>query len=65
MIMSGMTLKQFARAEFWAALDIYKQALATGKNIVPASARIHAALGRDGVPKRFKSFVTRARRQTK
>ena len=55
-----MTLKQFARAEFWRALKAYAEALRTGENLVWASVRIHAALGPDGVPKSYRRYVTHA-----
>lgn len=59
---TGLTLKQFARAEFWAALGAYRQALATNQDIIKASVRVHAALSGEGVPKRFKAFVNAAYR---
>ena len=65
--MSGMTLKQFARKDFWEALNTYKAALANAKDdsygFLVASLRIHAALGREGVPKAWKRYVTAAWRE--
>jgi len=63
--MAGMTVKQMNRAAFYAALDQYKQALATGtsEEIVRASLRIHAAKG--NVPKSLWPLVTQAFRETK
>lgn len=59
----GMTLKQMARAQFWKRLDEYREALRTGSNLAGASLNIHAALGRDGVPKSWRRYVTSAFRQ--
>lgn len=59
------TLKEFNREEFWNALDAYKEALKTGKNITGTSLRIHAAQGLDGVPRYFRKYVTKAWKETK
>lgn len=56
--LKGMTLKQAAKARFWDALEAYKEALRTKTGIVPASVRIHAALGQ--VPKSYRKYVTQA-----
>lgn len=58
---TGMTLKQMAAAEFWNALEAYRQALRTKTNIVGASLRVHQAKG--GVPKRFHPYVNRVFRE--
>jgi hypothetical protein len=52
--MTGMTLKQMARKEFFKALDAYKAALKSkdSRAIVITSVRIHRALD---VPKIYKS----------
>lgn len=55
---TGMTLKQFARSRFFAALDDYKCALRTGNGIIKASLAVHAASG--GVPKRWRVFINQA-----
>jgi hypothetical protein len=59
----GMTLKQFARQEFFSALEAYKIALTTGKDIVSASLRIYIA--KSGVPKRLHSLVNKTFNETK
>lgn len=41
--MNGMTLKQMAASQFYAALDAYRTALQTGKGIVAASVAVHSA----------------------
>lgn len=58
--MRGMTLKQWYKTQFYAALEEYKDALKSGpsKRLITASVRIHAAKGY--VPKRLWSLVTRA-----
>lgn len=57
----GKTLKQFARAEFFDALAEYKQALTTSvqdkRRFISASLRIHAVLGSEYVPKKWKRFL--------
>lgn len=55
--MSGMTLKQFARSEFYAALEQYKTALTTGNGLVAASLRVHIAKAR--VPRQTQRLVGR------
>lgn len=57
--MTGATLKQMARAQFWDALTAYKTALASKDSaaIVATSLRIHAARGADGVPKHWGKYV--------
>jgi len=61
----GMTLKQFARMEFHAALEAYKTALLSGDSaqIVATSLRIHQA--KAGVPKSWHPMVNRTFRDTK
>lgn len=56
----SMTLKQIARAQFLAALDAYKTAVASGdsKAFVAASVRLHAS--RVGVPKSWRRMIPRA-----
>lgn len=53
-----MTLKQFARVDFFNAIDAYRVALATKQNIVAASLRVHQA--KSGVPKSWHGAVTKA-----
>ena len=60
--MKSMTLKQMGRRRFWMDLEAYKEALRTGKDIVMTSLAVHIALGSDGVPKSYKSLVSRAYR---
>jgi len=55
--MKGETLKQYARSEFFRAMDEYKIALNSGQNIVAASVRVHAT--KAGVPKSFWPMVNR------
>lgn len=55
-----MTLKQKNRERFHNALEEYKTALRTKTDIVGASVKIQAALGFEGVPKRWKTLVNRA-----
>lgn len=56
---TGMTLKQFARAEFFAALQEYVEArqevAENPSRFIIASVRIHAA--KSGVPKRLWRLV--------
>ena len=56
-----MTLKQFGRHEFTAALEAYANALKTGQGIVAASLRIHRA--KAGVPKRWWPSIGRVFRE--
>ena len=55
---TGMTIKQMARAEFFAALDAYREALRTKHNLVAASLRVQVA--KAGVPKRLWPAVNKA-----
>ena len=59
------TVKNANKAHFWACLDQYKAALATGTDIVPASLLVHQALGMDGVPKRWRRLVSDAFNNTR
>ncbi len=52
-----MTLKQFARQEFFDALDQYREAQ-DRTEFVAASLRLHIAAG--SVPTRFRRYVTKA-----
>ena len=63
--MQGMTLKQFALAEFLRALEEYEAARDSQDNgrFVRASLAIHQALG--GVPKSYKKLVTRVWREAR
>jgi len=61
--MTGKTVKQMYRDEFWQALTAYRDALATGRDLVVASIRIHAAKG--NVPKSYWPLVGRTFRDTK
>ncbi len=60
---TGATLKQFAKDQFFRALEDYKTALETGQNIVVTSLRIHFAKGL--VPKSFHPLVGKCFRETK
>lgn len=57
--MTGMTLKQYARNEFFGALEAYRAALTSGTpaELLAASVRIQSAKG--GVPKRLHSLVSK------
>lgn len=57
----GMTLKQFARAEFWNALKDYKQARQTGQGLVRAALRLHVSLSH--VPRPFGRYARAAERE--
>jgi len=54
---TGITLKQLARQEFFAALEAYKNALASGNSaeILVTSIQVHSAKG--GVPKKLWPLV--------
>ena len=58
--MAGMTLKQFARARFWAALDEYKLARESkeSERFVRASVALHYA--KLQVPRRMWPLVNQA-----
>lgn len=57
----GMTLKQMQRYQFDAAIEAYCKALETGKNLVRASLRVHAAI----YSKRTRRIVNRMFKETR
>lgn len=59
----GMTLKQMSKHRFYIALEQYKEALRTGKDLIWASMMIHAAKGGDGVTREMCRMVGRASKE--